>query len=311
MSLFSVLMSLIACTAKVGSDPVGVNLFPADQRSLRESSNAMDGSIDGQIWKLGKAIARLNSNGEYKVILAGENIEISCSQYLPLAPHISFVIPATKGKYLYDGSGGGRLVNVIFPYTTANGGGSDNILASKSQITIDNITDTKLEGSVDALSPENMEHRYVLSGRFSATICGSISGEKLIIKKSDQKAFQIIYSEALKKYGSDGKIKYEVRFMDKTPIKKCNTWSSWMMEETPINYLTIKTPAEVGHFDVYRSIIEYGYQTSSYGQDTDAFTGKASVKSLSNLELEVAIDARDYAGWNIHALGTEKVVICP
>jgi hypothetical protein len=306
------LVSFVACTAKVSSDNPADHFFAdGDGRPLRTSAESLNGTIDSQPLKMEAAIALVSLNGEYSITLAREDSGLTCTNFMPMTPHISFVVPATNGIYNYDGSAGGRLVNVIFPYSTTNGGGSDNILGSKSQIAVDKVTDMTIEGNVAALSPLGLNHTYEFSGRFKAKICGAIPNSPMSIVKGNQTVFEVKYTETLKTKDSSGGIKYEVRMMDKVPNKKCSTWSAWAIQEAPIHYLTVNVPEKLGNISVFRGVVEYGFEGNSSGFSTDAFDGNAKLKSLSNTEIEIALDANDYAGYGIKAIGTTKSVICP
>jgi len=165
---------LAACSAKVSSDSPE-DIIPqgqGDSRELKWTTEPLSGSIDGQPWKMGKIVARKNSQGDLNITIAGEGINISCDNTFPMAPHISFYVPPTTGTYPYDGSAGGRLINVNFPYTTSNGGGSTNVLGSKSLIEISVVNATVVKGQMAALSPTSVtEHKYELSGSFETPIC--------------------------------------------------------------------------------------------------------------------------------------------
>lgn len=163
--------ALAACSAKAESDDSPFDgIGKADTRELQTSNDPLSGLIDGRPWKGARAVA-LYRDGEYGVVIADEASQLTCANWFPRAPHVQFRVPVNPGSYRYDGSAGGRLVNFVFPYTTPNGGGSDTVLASKSQIDIDGVAGSKLIGRVAALSPVGKRPEYKFAGAFSAEIC--------------------------------------------------------------------------------------------------------------------------------------------
>ncbi|MGE3760602.1 MAG: hypothetical protein AB7H97_22760 [Pseudobdellovibrionaceae bacterium] len=166
-------LTLAACSAKVTSNsPSSEEPFKdKDTRELRVTKEPLSGAVDNQPWKIGKAIAMLRDR-EYDVTITGEGVDLTCNNFFPFAPQISFFVPGTPAHYPYDGSAGGRLVNFNFPYHTGNGGGSTNILASKSHIHIIELRGGFLIGNVAALSPEKeTSHIYDIAGAFEAEVC--------------------------------------------------------------------------------------------------------------------------------------------
>jgi hypothetical protein len=315
-------MTLAACSVKLNdkvTPPDG-----ADQRKLKVTSEKLSGTVDGKPFSFIKGLARLESNGEYSLTLVGEGVEITCGNTFPMAPHIAFVIPAQVGEYPYDGTGGGRLVNVIFPRPIVNGvGGSTNVLAVKSLIKVESIASGAIEGNLAALSSTASQHKYEFSGRFRALICTSYSMPTppttstpttppatpegpIAIKRAGSPAFEIAYSEAIKRNGG-----YEVRFTNHEPRQKCNAWEAWMMTETPIKYVAMQVPAQLGSFTIAERALEFGDQGASSGWSTKAFTGNGSVHALSQTEIALAISAKDFAGYSIEVSGLLTTTICP
>lgn len=304
------LIALSACSAKVSHD-----LFPdiSDSRQLKTiSSEPLSGTVDSQSWKATRALATRTAQGEYSVTIVGEGVEINCNSTFPLAPHLTFVVPNGTGSYPYDGSPGEnlRLVNVIFPYTTNTGGGSDNILASKSLIQIDSIGNGVITGGVSALSPIGENRSYEFSGRFQATICNDPQNSPLSIKRNGAAAFAIAYSEAVRYKSATGSTIYEVRIMDRAPKQKCNSWDAWMMTEAPIKYVTISVPAQVGSFNISKGLLEYGDQGSSSGWSTDVFNGSGRVQDLSASEITIMVSAKDFGSFGFEINGSFKSSLC-
>jgi len=186
----SFLAALLAgCSASVTSSD---GPFAPDNRVLRESSAPLAGAVDQADWSAGKAIALRQPSGEYDIVIAGKGKDLTCLNFFPLSPHLSFVVPATLGTYRYDSADlkGGRIVNVIFPAPVIGGsGGSDNVLASKSMIAIDSIFNGTLSGRVAALSPNGASHAYDLSGAFSAEICRTLAETPVAVKIQGSPAF--------------------------------------------------------------------------------------------------------------------------
>jgi hypothetical protein len=165
----ALLMSLLsACSASIDSSGLGPGIFgKPDGRPLPSTVGTLRGSVDSKNWKVGNAIAQWQS-GEYMILIAGEGIQLSCSNPFPAAPLVMFNVPNAIGSYPYDGSGGGRLVNVTFP---GGVGGTTNVLAGKSQIDIDRISGGWISGRVAALSTEGESHTYSIGGSFNAVPC--------------------------------------------------------------------------------------------------------------------------------------------
>ena len=299
------LLALSACSAKVTSTGDDFQKGLGDGRVLPESSDPLAGKIDGAAWKQAKAVARF-SNGEYSVTLAGQGVELTCSNSMPMAPHVAFVVPNETGRYAYDGSAGGRLVNVIFPYTTTGGGGSDNILASKSLITVDSLAGRVMKGHVSALSPTDTNHTYEFSGSFAAEICDGPSGPATITGKGGA-GFDVVYSEAVKTSGGN----LEIRLMNKMPNQKCNAWSAWMMTETPIKYFVLRGPAKVAALTIAKGTLEYGSQGTSTGWSTEYFEGAAAITNFSADTVGFSVNAKDLASAGILASGQGSATLCP
>lgn len=301
---------LSGCSASLKSSDVKQ---PApDGRVLRSDSGPLAGTVDSKEWKMGKAIARLGDGGEYNITIAGEGVDITCGNFFPLAPHLSFIVPRTPGSYAYDSASGqgGRLLNVIFPYTTANGGGSDNVLATKSLIQIDTVAVDRVDGRVSGLSPQGDEHSYDLSGTFSAEVCGAALEKPLVTKIKGVTAFAIAYAEALRFSTNNGGVEYEVRLMNKVPSRKCDTFSGWMMTETPIKYVTVRSSSSVGDLPIRTGTVVYGDQGNSSGWSTEYFSGRGRLKSLTGSEIEVAVDVQDVGDDDITVAGFIKTRIC-
>jgi hypothetical protein len=170
--LLTAVLFLAACKASTSSDAGLDSVFAADSRPLPTSADPLAGTVDANNWQSQTAIAQWG-NGEYTITIAGQGVPLSCSNFFPMAPHMVFTVPPHIGDYAYDGSAGGQIVNVIFPYTTSNGGGSDNVLASKSLIHIESIGMDRVSGNVAALSSANASHNYQMAGTFAAVICPS------------------------------------------------------------------------------------------------------------------------------------------
>jgi hypothetical protein len=170
--LLTAVLFLAACKASTNADMGLGPAFAADSRPLPSSTDPLAGTMDTGNWQSQTAIAQWE-NGEYTVTIAGQGAALTCSNPFPMAPHVVFTIPPHIGDNAYDSSSGGQRVNVIFPYTTANGGGSDNVLASKSLIHIDAIGIDRISGNVSALSSVTSSHSYQMAGSFTAVICPS------------------------------------------------------------------------------------------------------------------------------------------
>ncbi len=301
--LFS-LLALTACSAEISSD-LGPLDF-SDPRELKVTTDPLSGTVNAQSWKVGKAVAKLNRKGEYAVTLAGAGIGVSCTNTFPMAPHVAFVVPGV-GAYPFNSSAGAdqRVVNVIFPWSTTTGGGSDNVLASKSLIQIDSVQNGFVTGGVSALSPSGASNSYDFGGRFDAIICNDPTDMPVSIRRGSSSAFRVQYAEAVKTGGG-----YSVRLMDHIPQKKCNAWDSWMMTETPIKYLSVKVPAAVGAFTISKGILEFGDQGTGSGWSTDAFNGSGKVMSLSNSEIVLTLNAKDFASWGVDIEGAIRTAVC-
>lgn len=296
---------LAACSVTTSSEPPPVN--SGDPRELKIEDTPLDGTVEGQAWKASKAIAIKNLDGEYTITIVGENVALTCQKSFPLAPHISFYIPLQKAQYPFDGSTGGRLVNFNFPYTTPTGGGSVNVLASKSLITIEDAQEMKVIGNVAALSAEDSSHPYEISGRFEAEICGAISSQKLEVQLNSLKAFDILYSEAIKTTTG-----YEIRMMNKVPSNKCDPFSGWMNLEAPVKYARVRAPAKLGSFDLNLKILEVGFLTATGGWSTDYFDGNASIKNITATEIELGLAAHsvEQTKYSVKLNGSLKIPIC-
>ncbi len=299
------LLSLTACSASITSSGDGLSGGSADGRVLKESSDPLSGIVDQKSWRAQKAIARFEQ-GEYSVTIAGADAVLTCGNFFPMAPHVAFVVPNGPGRYPYDGSGGGRLVNFIFPYTTPNGGGSDNVLASKSLIVVDELKDGVMRGKVSALSPTSTDHSYELAGKFEAQICNGPAGPLSVTAKGAA-GFDVAYVEAVPLSTST----YELRFMNKIPSRKCEKWSAWMMNEVPIKYVTLRAPAKVGAITVAPEVVEYGSQANSGGWSTAYFLGSAEVTSLSNSKIGYSLNVKSQASDEIVVIGQGTAEICP
>ncbi len=323
-------LTLAACSVKVtdtGTPPEGGDTGTPPEGGgtgkLKVTSEKLSGTVDGKPFSFAKGLARLESNGEYSLTLVGEGVEITCGDTFPMAPHIVFVVPAQVGEYPYSG-GGGRLVNVIFPRPIVDGkGGSTNVLGVKSLIKIERIANGAIEGNVAAISSGRSEHRYDFGGRFRALICTSYSMPTppttstpsvpstpsegpIAIKRNGAPAFEVAYSEAIKRNQI-----YEVRVMNHEPRQKCNTWDAWMMTETPITYVTIQLPAQEGALTLAERALEFGDQGASSGWSTKAFTGSGVVRALSQTEIALAISAKDLAGYSLEVSGLLTTTLCP
>lgn len=301
--LFSFL-ALGACSADISSD-LGLLDF-SDPRELKVTSDPLNGTVNSQSWRVGKAVAKLNRKGEYSVTMAGTGVSISCTNTFPMAPHVAFVVPGV-GAYPYNSSPGPdqRIVNVIFPWSTSTGGGSDNVLASKSLIQIDSVQNGFVTGAVSALSPTGSSNAYDFGGRFDAVICNDPTDMPVSIRRGSSSAFRVQYAEAVR----TGSV-YSVRLMDKIPLKKCNAWDSWMMTETPIKYLSVKVPAVTGAFSITKGVLEFGDQGSGSGWSTDAFNGSGQVMSLSPTEIVLTLAAKDFASWGLDIEGAIRTTVC-
>ncbi len=303
--VFAPLLLLAACSANLTTDA-----FPdfSDTRELKVSSDPLSGEVNANAWKIGRAVARINPNGEYSVAMAGEGVAMSCSNTFPMAPHITFVIPGA-GSYPYASSAGAdqRLVNFIFPYSTATTGGSNNVLASKSLIQIDSIQGGVMNGHLAALSPVGAEHSYSIGGKFQATVCNNPADMPMFIRQKGSTAFRLLYAEAVKVAGGAS---YDVRMMDHVPMKKCNSWDAWMMTETPIKYLSVRVPNAVGAFAISEGVMEYGDQRNSGGWSTEAFNGSGKVLGLSASEILISFKATDFASMGFEIEGALTTTIC-
>ena len=305
-------LGLAACSLQTTSDEAPV--VGRDTRELKVSEDSLGGSIDGQPWTGGTALAHLDPSGEIRITIAGAGVVITCENDFPLSPHLAFTVANQKANYAYDGSPGKdlRLVNAIFPYHTSTGGGSDNILASKSLIQIDRIQNGVISGHLAALSPLSEAHRYQLSGKFEASLCGSSSTSPFVVKIKDAVAFAPSYGEALKRKTDDGSTIYEVRIMNKVPAKKCNSWSAWMMTEVPIRYVSLLVPEKTGPFTVAAGTgFQYGDEGTSTGWSTRSLAGGGILQSLTADSIRVSVDAQDSGSLNLKMSGFVQTSICP
>jgi hypothetical protein len=171
MKTISIILALLVtgCSVDVGPDKDG-GAKPSPKLTL--SSKAMDGTVDGQGWAPVYAIARVD-NGEYNIILAGPGQALTCMNWFPKQPSVQFTVPAAPGTYEWDMNApvsGSRIVNVIFPYKTNNGGGATTVLAEVSVIRVDSMVNGMLNGAM-AAQATGSEHSYSLNGLFSAQIC--------------------------------------------------------------------------------------------------------------------------------------------
>ncbi len=299
------LLLLAACSAKVTGDKLPDF---SDTRELKVSSDPLAGEINGAAWKIGRAVARINQNGEYSITLAGEGVPMTCGNTFPMAPHIAFTVPGT-GSYPYSSSAGveQRIVNVIFPSTAPGVIGSDNVLSSKSLIQIDSIQGSVVSAGLSALSPVGSDKSYSIAGKFQATVCSAVADMPIFIRQNGSSAFRVSYAEALK--SNDGST-IEVRLMDHVPQKKCSTFSSWMMTETPIKYVSLRMPAMSGAFTIARGGVEYGDQGNSQGWSTDAFNGSGKVLGVSTTDVLISFTAKDFAAKGLEIEGALTTTIC-
>ncbi len=299
-----VMLLLSACSARIES--TGSEQAPegwTDDRVLPQSTGKLAGTVKGQAWSMGNAVA-IYRNGEYSINISSAGEMITCTNYMSPKPHISFLVPNEVASHFYDGSAGGRLVNFIFPYHTANGGGADNILASKSNIQIQAIQDGFVQGNVAALSPQGESLSYSIAGSFAAKVCDGPAA-MIQVQYKGATAFNPAYMEAIKM--GDGRL--EVRVMDKIPQRKCNNWTAWMMTEVPIKYFTILVPQALGAIMVQKGVAEYGSQGTSSGWSSDNFEGNAKVLAVDAKTIRLTLDTKD-AYNSIVSLGQISASIC-
>lgn len=283
-----VLLMLSACSAKIESS--GNDRMPegwTDDRILPQSTGKLSGTVKGQTWSMGNAVANYR-NGEYSISISSAGETITCTNYMSPKPYISFLVPNEVGTHFFDGSAGGRLVNFIFPYQTPTGGGADNILASKSNIQIQAIQDGFIQGNVAALSPQGESISYSIAGSFAAKVCDGPAAMIQVNHKGTM-AFSPAHTEAIKM--GDGRL--EVRVMDKVPQRKCNNWSAWMMTEVPIKYFTVLVPQPSGTFVIQKGVAEYGSQGTSSGWSSDNFEGQGKILSMDSKTIRLTIDSKD------------------
>ena len=166
----SVVLFAVGCSVKVHDDKGGSSPGPSPKLVLK--GEALSGTVDGHPWNPTYAIARLEQ-GEYSITLAGPGTQITCSNWFPMQPSVQFTVPPAPGTYEWDMNApvsGSRIVNVIFPYTTNNGGGATTVLAEVSVIRVDSIVGGKLNGAMAAQATAS-DHSYAINGVFQAQLC--------------------------------------------------------------------------------------------------------------------------------------------
>ena len=164
---------LSACSVKVSDKGPGAPK-PPPVRKLELSKDPLGGQFNGAAWAPQSAIAKkLFGDDEYSVVLAGPGDAVTCDNWFPRQAHLTFSIPLAPGTFAWDANNpvsGSRLVNGVFTYTTANGGGANTVIADASVIRIDSFDGGYVRGAV-AAETANAEHPYSVNGTFAALIC--------------------------------------------------------------------------------------------------------------------------------------------
>lgn len=175
MKALIVLTSLVlsACSVKVSDKGPGAPK-PPPARKLVVSAEPLSGQFNGGAWSPQSAVAKkLFGDDEYSVILTGAGEAVTCDNWFPRQAHLSFSVPVSPGQFAWDSNNpvsGARLVNGVFPYTTANGGGADTVIADQSIIRVDSLEGGYLRGAI-AAETASAGHPFSVNGTFAAVIC--------------------------------------------------------------------------------------------------------------------------------------------
>lgn len=171
LAMLGILFMTSGCSVKL--DKNKGEPAPPPRPKLSLSDQALSGRLDGQPWSPVYAIARVNSDREFEVTLAGPGNPVTCLNWFPMQYSVQFTVPAQAGLYDWDMSApvsGSRIVNVIFPYRTDNGGGATTVLAETSVIRVDAFAGYVLKGAV-AAQASSSSHSFSFNGVFEARIC--------------------------------------------------------------------------------------------------------------------------------------------